>query len=345
MKKNCFSRKVGHNGSTNLEEKKMRKIWMSLVCVAMWAAVAGAAESDVAAFDAKYTAVLSKLQSMGHGYYSDKEWGQIDQSIQELMSDAAQSNDGNAIVKAAVIRAMVLSDMRRRHAEADQVLVEALRKVSKMDGVDASQLYVKQAEVQAEAGNAAAVSAVIKDYKASKYYDPKPYAWSGGTGPGDPLVMARPNATSGDSLPLTVMEKALVRAQSAPGVVFPEATLTDIAGRSFTLSSLRGKVVLVDFFARGWKIWEENLPQTTDLWNRYNPSGFEVVSICLEPNAAGLEMLGLPWSLVAGAPALTWPLGIFGETTSYLLDANGMVIARDLRGQDLAFAVRRALGK
>ena len=48
---------------------------------------------------------------------------------------------------------------------------------------------------------------------------------------------------------------------------------------------------------------------------------------------------------MAGAPALTKPLAIFGETTSYLLDPNGMVIARDLRGQDLAFAVRRALGK
>ena len=214
-----------------------------------------------------------------------------------------------------------------------------------MAGVDASKLFVKQAEVQAEAGNAAGVEDVIKEYKASKYYDPKPYAWSGMAQPGDPLMVARPNATGGDSLPLTMMEKALVRAQSAPGVIFPDATLTDITGRSFTLSSLRGKVVLVDFFARGWKVWEENLPQVQDLWNRYNPSGFEVVSICLEPGAAGLESAGLPWPVVAGAPALTKPLGIFGETTSYLLDQNGVVIARDLRGQDLAFAVRRALGK
>ena len=103
--------------------------------------------------------------------------------------------------------------------------------------------------------------------------------------------------------------------------------------------------MLVDFFARGWKIWEENLAQKTEVWNRYHSSGFEIVSICLEPNATGLESLGLPWPVVAGALELTRPLGIFGETTSYLLDANGMVIARDLRGQDLAFAVRRALGK
>ena len=322
----------------------MRRILMVLAA-ALLASSAAAFGQDAPSFEAKYNAVLSKLQSMGYGYYSDKEWAEIDQSVQELMADAAQRSDGNAIVKAAVIKAMVLSDMRRKHAEAIDVLAAARKKIAKMPGIDASKLYVKEAEVQAEAGNAAAVAAVIAAYKASKYYDPKPYAWSGMSQPGDPLVMARPNATGGDSLPLTIMEKALVRAKSAPGVVFPDATLTDIAGRSFTLSSLRGKVVLVDFFARGWKVWEENLPQVVDLWNRYHASGFEVVSICLEPNATGLEAHGLPWSVVAGAPALTKPLGIFGETTSYLLDANGMVIARDLRGQDLAFAVRRALGK
>ena len=322
----------------------MRRIFMSLVCVAMLATAAGAQE-EAAAFDVKYNAVLSKLQSMGHGYYSEKEWAEIDRSVDDLVGDAVRRDDGNAIVRAVVVKAMVLSDMRRRHAEAVKELQAARAKVANMAGVDASKLYVKEAEVQAEAGNAAAVEAVIADYKASKYYDPKPYAWSGGTQPGDPLLVARPGATGGDSLPLTIMEKALVRAKSAPGVLFPDATLTDIAGRSFTVSSLRGKVVLVDFFARGWKVWEENLPQVTDLWNRYNPSGFEVVSICLEPNAMGLEAHGLPWPVVAGAPALTKPLGIYGETTSYLLDQNGMVIARNLRGQDLVFAVRRALGK
>jgi hypothetical protein len=49
--------------------------------------------------------------------------------------------------------------------------------------------------------------------------------------------------------------------------------------------------------------------------------------------------------VVAGAPSITRPLGIFGQTTSYLLDQNGVIIARDLRGQDLAFAVRHALSK
>lgn len=323
----------------------MRKILVSCVCVMMLVSAAGVSAQEESSFDLKYNQVLSRLQSMGHGYYSEKEWADVEQSIHDLMADAAQRQDGSAIVKASVIKAMVLSDMRRRHEDAMQVLETARKQVADMPGVDASRLYEKEAEVQAEAGNSEGVQAVIKAYKASKYYDPKPYAWSGGTQPGDPLVIARPDATENDSLPLTIMETALVRAKSAPGITFPDATLTDIYGRSFTLSSLRGKVVLVDFFARGWRVWEQTLPQTTDIWTRYNPYGFEIVSICLERNPIGLEALGLPWPVVAGAPSLTKPLGIFGSSTSYLLDANGMVVARDLRGQDLAFAVRSALGR
>ena len=170
------------------------------------------------------------------------------------------------------VRGDSLSDMRRRHPEAVETLQAARKQVAKMKDVDASQLYVKEAEVQAEAGDAAAVEAVLAAYKASKYYNPKPYSWSGMTQPGDPLLVARPRATGGDSLPETIMEKAVVRAKSAPGVVFPDATLTDIYGNTFTLSSLRGKVVLVDFFARGWKVWEENLPVVRDLRNRYYDS-------------------------------------------------------------------------
>ena len=103
----------------------MRKFLIGVLMMAVLAGVAGA--QDAQSFDSKYNAVLSKLQSMGHGYYSAKEWAEIDDSIQALVSDAAERKDGNAIVKAAVIKAMVLSDMRRRHPEAVETL-QAARK-------------------------------------------------------------------------------------------------------------------------------------------------------------------------------------------------------------------------
>ncbi len=307
--------------------------------------------AEGAAFDAKYNAVLSRLQSMGHGYYSEREWSEVEDSVNELMADAARQKDGDAIMRAAIIKAMVLSDMRRLHEEAVQVLRNARATVEPMPAVDASRLFVKEAEVQAAAGNAPAVQRIINEYKASRHYDPRPYAWSGGSGPGDPLVLTRPSTTDTESLPLSIMEAALTRASSAPGIAFPDTILTDIHGRQFVMSSLRGRIVLVDFFARGWRSWEDDRAQQQDLWNRFNPHGFEMVSINLESpsvaarHAQGLESLRLPGWVVASAPELSKSLGVFGDRATFLLDREGNVIARNLRGQDLAFAVRNALGR
>ena len=300
-----------------------------------------ATAQDAPAADARYNAVLSRLQSMGCGYYTDAEWAEIDREVADLATDAASRNDGPAIVRAALVKAMVDNDMRNRHAAAAAGLRDAIRQVDAIPGTDASPLYVKLAEVLSDAGDAAGIETVIRDYKASRHYNPRPLAWSGAATPGDPLLIARPKADAdSDSVPLTVMEKALLRARSAPGILFPDASFTDVNGRPVTLSALRGKIVLVDFFLPGGKVWEQNRPALEALWDARHGDGFEIVGICLAPGAVPPA---LPWTVIAGAPDLTRQLGIFGETSSYLLDRNGAVVARDLRGSDLSFTVDRLL--
>ncbi|NLB66278.1 MAG: TlpA family protein disulfide reductase [Lentisphaerae bacterium] len=321
----------------------LKNISLFLVML-MLAAVSSATAQVSGDFDAQQRAVLSRLQTMGHGYYSAQEWADVEQSVNDLMANARDRKDGDAIIAATIIKAMVLSDMRHFHDEAVKELQQARKLVKNMPGVDASRLYVKEAEVQAAAGNAPAVQKLIKDYKASPYYNPQPYSWSGGTAPGDPLVLTRPGAPGNDSLPLSIMESALARATAAPGVGFPDATLTDIYGNPVSISSLRGSVVLVDFFARGWHRWEADRSLIAHLWNNHYKSGnFQVINICLERNPIGLESAGLPGIVVPNARALAAELGVFGDRTTFLLDAQGRVIARNLSGQDLAFAVRQAL--
>lgn len=322
-----------------MTKKILVLLMLAVVAVGGFSVYAQQATDEVS-----YQTVLSKLQSMGHGYYSAQDWAQIEADVDNLVQNALTLNDGNAYVRATIVKAMTLGDMRRRYDEAVALLESARVKAETMLDVDASPLFVKEAEMYAELGNASAVVRLINEYKDSTYYDPKPYYWGGASQPGEPLMIARPNATTGDSIPLTKMEKALTRARSAPGMAFPDATLTDIYGRTFSIADFRGKVLLVDFFARGWRLWEDFLPQQVDIWTRYNAEGFEVVSVCLEYNAQGLEQLGLPWAVTTRDASLTKALGIFGETTSYLLNQDGMIIARDLRGQDLLFAVRQALG-
>ncbi len=317
----------------------------NFLIVLLFAALVIPSAGQSASFDAAHSAVLSRLQSMGQGFYSEQEWNAAMQDVDALVADAEARNDGQAIIRAAVIKAMVLGDMRRQYDDALAVLRQSLKRVKGMDGVDASPLYVKQAEVMAEAGRTKDIEALIAEYKAGPYYNPQPFAWSGGAQPNDPLLIARPNASGGNSIPLTIMQKALRRSWSAPGTIFPDAVLTDIYGRTFSLADLRGQVVIIDFFARGWKKWEDNLPFLQETWSRYNGRGFTIISICLESNAAGLESLRLPWPVVANAADLTQKLGIFGDSTNYLLDANGVILARDMSGSDIGFVVRQALGQ
>ena len=300
-----------------------------------------AVAQDTASFDARYNSVLTRLQSMGCGYYTDAEWAEIDREVADISSDATSRNDGPAIVRATLVNAMVTADMRRRYPEAVSILRDGIAKADAIPGTDASPLYVKLAEVLSEAGDAPAIESLIREYKASRHYNPQPLYWSGAARPGDPLLVARPKTdASSDSIPVTVMEKALLRAKSAPGVLFPDFTLADTNGRTVTLSSLRGKIVLVDFFLPGWKLWESNRPALEELYSARRADGFEIVGISLAPRAVPPA---LPWPVIPGAPDLTRQLGIFGETSNFLLDRRGAVVARDLRGSGLSFTVDRLL--
>lgn len=291
----------------------------------------------------RYNTILSRLQSMGHGYYSDAEWKAVDDEVNALIQKARKARDGDAIIKTAVLKAMVLADMRRQYEPALVELRDARKIVTRMKNVDVSRLYVKEADVLAQMGAAPAIEKLIAEYKESPYYKPEPYAWAGGDGPRDPLIIVRP-AVGGaaTSLPLTMMEQSARLAQSAPGLIFPDVELQDIYGRTFRTSDFRGQIVLVDFFARGWATWERDLPQMRDIFDRHAHQGFSIISICLQANPAGIEQLGLPWHLVPSARQLTRALSVI-EPVNFLLDREGTVIARNLRSGDLAAAVRLAL--
>ena len=77
----------------------MRKLIIPAVLAAVLALVSGAAAQETTVFESNYNAVLSRLQSMGHGYYSQQEWAEVEQRVNDLMADAAQRRDGEAIVR------------------------------------------------------------------------------------------------------------------------------------------------------------------------------------------------------------------------------------------------------
>lgn len=84
-----------------------------------------------------------------------------------------------------------------------------------------------------------------------------------------------------------------------PGTPAPDIAITSLDGRRTTLSSLRGKVVLLDFWATSCKPCIEAMPALAALHARYAPRGFEVLSIAAEADDVRAKVGDHPAGIVA----------------------------------------------
>ncbi|HEY8241225.1 MAG TPA: TlpA disulfide reductase family protein [Kiritimatiellia bacterium] len=309
-----------------------------------FASVALATAADYAA---DHNALLSRLQSMGHGSYTEAEWQDVFTQIEDIAARADQAGDAGEVIEINIVKAMVYSDMQRDYSAALAVLQDIRTRYEASGAAAMRKVFIKQAEVFGKLGDESSVRQVIAEFKASRYYDPETYPFAGGKGPGVPLELVRPTATGSDSLSVTAMEVARTRSQFAEGGYFPTFNVIDRAGGVHELADYRGKVLLLDFWVRDWTPWKRDLPNQVSAYSRYHKSGLEILGFCLERDPADLDAYlssnKLTWPQVAGDTAVPARLGIFGEASNYLLDQNGMIIGRNLRGADLVEAIKTAL--
>lgn len=131
--------------------------------------------------------------------------------------------------------------------------------------------------------------------------------------------------------------------QEAPGF-----TLPDTAGVAVSLKDFRGKYVLLDFWAAWCPPCRKENPNVVRTFNEFKDKNFTVVGVSLDYNRAGwLKAIaddGLTWTHVSDLkywdseiPAL---YGVRGIPANYLLDPNGVIIARDVMGEELADILR-----
>ncbi len=123
-----------------------------------------------------------------------------------------------------------------------------------------------------------------------------------------------------------------------------ELTGETTQGESFDLKSLRGKVVLVQF----WATWSghclDDIPNLRRNYQQYHDRGFEIVGISVDDDPEALQTFlkkqQLPWATLhndeAGSehPAAI-RYGVASYPTTFLIDAKGRVIATDVRGRQL----------
>ncbi|HRY33620.1 MAG TPA: TlpA disulfide reductase family protein [Bacteroidales bacterium] len=139
----------------------------------------------------------------------------------------------------------------------------------------------------------------------------------------------------------------------AIGNVAPEISLPDTSGQVKSLSSLRGKVVLIDFWAAWCGPCRKENPHVKEMYKKYNSLGFEVFGVSLDRTAEAWKKAirddGLVWTQVSDL--LYWKsdaaklYGVSAIPFTVLIDREGRIIGKKLRGEMLTQKLQEIFGQ
>ena len=129
-------------------------------------------------------------------------------------------------------------------------------------------------------------------------------------------------------------------AQPAEGAKSPEVTLPNMTGSQIKLSSFKGKVVLLDFWASWCGPCRRTMPGLKSLYSKYKSKGFEIYAISVDQDPAA-------WKQAVAQDATTWTHVLDSQgnvanqwnvryiPNSYLMDKEGKVVAVNLSEEEL----------
>jgi peroxiredoxin len=133
-------------------------------------------------------------------------------------------------------------------------------------------------------------------------------------------------------------EFAPISQQVNIGSPAPDFTMNDINGRPFTLSSLKGKVVMIDFWATWCPPCVRSIPEAKNIWNTFKKQDFALLGVSLDKNLDTWKnyVTEQQMSWIQVADGNFWDnkaavlYGIGSIPSVWILDKEGNVVLKDV---------------
>lgn len=128
------------------------------------------------------------------------------------------------------------------------------------------------------------------------------------------------------------------------GGMAPNFELTTPEGKKLALYDLRGRIILLDFWASWCGPCLAEVPTLKAIYEKYHSKGLEILGVSLDEKEAAwknaIDKKGLIWQHVSSLKGWKCPVAqrfkVTGIPRMYIIDEKGKIIAQDLRGEKLA---------
>lgn len=169
----------------------------------------------------------------------------------------------------------------------------------------------------------------------------------------EPLFLRFPEHLRNSELGKKTWDKIQTGKRMTTGSVAVDFTQNDLNDQPFTLSSLRGKYVLVDFWASWCVPCRQENPNLVKAYEALKDKNFEIVGVSLDQNKSAWENAvktdNLPWIHVSDLQGwkneVSTLYGIASVPQNFLINPEGIIIGTNVRGEELTETLTTLIDK